>query len=370
MESKKISEISIIKTGKYDANHAVEDGQYKFFTCGINQLQSNTYSFDGELILLPGNGANLGEVFYHKGKAEAYQRTYVLSEIKCNVRFMYYFLKHKWYRHVKRREVGSATNYMKYNDIADLKIPLPPLPMQKKIVRVLDKARELIDLRGEQIRLLDELVQSVFYDMFGDPVGNPMGWEVRKLEEITTKITDGVHSKPDYTGEGVPFISVKDIGTGSLIFDDCKFISPDSHEKYIKRCKPEKGDILYTKVGARYGIPAIVDSDKEFSLYVSVALIKPRLEIIKSVYLREVMKIPFVYRQAVRSIKGIGVPDLHLKEIKKFLIPVPTIEEQNNFIRKIQKIEAQKSLMQQSLDEMKNNYNSLMQRAFKGELFS
>jgi len=281
-------------------------------------------------------------------------------------KFLYYFCIQ--YNFEALNTTVTIPSLTKAN-LKKITIPLPPLPVQKKIVQVLDKAQQLIDLRENQIQLLDDLVQSVFYEMFGDPVTNPKGWDVKKLCEITNKITDGVHSKPEYTENGVPFISVKDIGTGYLVVNNCKYISQKAHETYIKRCKPEVGDLLYTKVGARYGIPAVVNTDIEFSLYVSVALIKPLKNYLNSIYLREIMRNPYVYRQAVNSIKGIGVPDLHLIEIKKFNIVLPPLALQNEFAEKVQKIEAQKVLMQQSLVEMKNNYNSLMQRAFRGDLF-
>ena len=89
----KLSEILKVKTGKYDANHEDKNGEYDFFTCALKPSKANTFSFDDEVIILPGNGANVGEVIYHNGKLEAYQRTYVLHEIKCNVKYLYYILK-------------------------------------------------------------------------------------------------------------------------------------------------------------------------------------------------------------------------------------------------------------------------------------
>ena len=93
MEKVEAGTILKVKTGKYDANHAKENGNYQFFTCALVPFWTDTYSFDDEVIILPGNGANVGEVLYYKGKLEAYQRTYVLHEIKCNVKYLYYILK-------------------------------------------------------------------------------------------------------------------------------------------------------------------------------------------------------------------------------------------------------------------------------------
>ncbi len=250
----------------------------------------------------------------------------------------------------------------------ELNIPVPPLTEQKRIAAILDKADAIRRKRTETIHLLNEFQKSLFLDMFGDPVKNEKGWDIKKLEEITTKITDGVHQKPNYTENGTPFISVRNITNGYLDFDDCKFISNSDHEKFTKRCKPEKNDILYTKVGATYGRPAIVDTDREFSIYVSVALIKPDKNKIDPLFLKEVLGNPAIKNQADQAIKGVGVPDLHLIEIKKFLIPCPPRDIQRKFVEISQKIQKQKDNVSKILDTKNNLFQSLTHRAFKGEL--
>ena len=259
---------------------------------------------------------------------------------------------------------------IKLNDyLNNTEITIPNLEVQNRIAEVLNKTQELIDKRKEQIESLDELVKSKFIEMFGELKTNKNKFRIVELESLTTKITDGVHSKPEYMPEGVEFISVKDINKGNLDFSECKYISREAHESYIKRCKPEKGDILYTKVGATYGIPAIVDTDKEFSLYVSVALIKLKKGIVNPIYIKEALRSVDVKRQADRQVKGIGVPDLHLVGIKKFNIFNPPIELQNQFADFVKQVDKLKFEMEKSLKELEDNFNSLMQKAFRGELF-
>ena len=263
---------------------------------------------------------------------------------------------------------GAGLKHISKDYLANIQIPLPPLPTQQKIASILDAADTLRQKDKALLAKYDELTQSLFLDMFGDPVSNPKGCKIVTLDDITTKITDGVHAKPEYTETGIPFISVKDITTGVLKFEKCKFISKEAHEKYFKRCNPEHLDILYTKVGATYGRPAIVDIKGEFSLYVSVALIKPKKEIINPYFLKEVMGNPVIKRQADKSIKGIGVPDLHLNMIKKFLLPLPPMETQKLFSERVAIIEQQKAIAQASLEKSEELFNSLLQKAFKGEL--
>ena len=176
--------------------------------------------------------------------------------------------------------------------------------------------------------------------MFGDI--NNTKYKVMKLENITNLITDGEHKKPNYTDKGKPFISVVNITTGELKFDNCKFVSDEDTIKFQKKCNPKKDDILYTKVGATYGRSAIVNTDKDFSLYVSVCLIKPKKELINPIFLNYTMRQPYVKIQADKCIKGIGVPDLHLIEIKNFNIIVPPLDLQNKFAEFVKQVDKQK----------------------------
>ena len=169
-----------------------------------------------------------------------------------------------------------------------------------------------------------------------------MGWKKHTLEELSIKITDGVHKKPNYTTVGRPFVSVTNINRGVIDFTDCKYVSEEDYQKMIKTTFPEKGDVLYTKVGATYGIPAYIDTDVAFGLYVSVCLIKPNHDKIDARFLTESMRLDYVKKQADDRIKGIGVPDLHLKEIKEFWIVCPPRELQTQYVKFIEQTDKSK----------------------------
>ena len=269
-------------------------------------------------------------------------------------------------RHIKPNTLVKDEAYpsISLQDISNIQIPLPPLEEQKHIANVLDKCTVLIAKYKKMLAKYDTLIKSRFIEMFGDPVQNPMGWEVKKLGDICTKISDGVHAKPEYTATGKPFISVVNINSGKLLFDDCKYVSEEAYEKMIKSTHPEKGDVLYTKVGATYGIPALVDTDRAFCLYVSVALLKPKSEIVNSQFLTTSMAQPYIKNQADKRIKGIGVPDLHLNQIREFEVLVPPLELQNQFNSFVQQIDKSKFAVQKSLEKTETLYKSLMQEYF------
>jgi type I restriction enzyme S subunit len=323
-------------------------------------------------ILIALSGATTGKYGYYEYDFPSLlnQRVGLLKSGSSNELYDKYFY---YYLNILKGEIlrkagGAAQPNISTNAIGNLQIPLPPLPTQKKIAAILDAADSYRQQTKKLIEKYDQLAQALFIDMFGDPVRNEKGWKVVKLEDVTTRITDGVHAKPNYKENGVPFISVKDITTGILKFDNCKFISKSDHDKFTKRCSPEYLDILYTKVGATYGRPAIIDTKNEFSIYVSVALIKPDHSKINAYFLKDALANPAVKRQADKSIKGIGVPDLHLNMIKQFLIPLPSLSTQKEFAEKIEAIEAQKQQAQSALQHAETLFQSLLQRAFNGKL--
>ena len=188
--------------------------------------------------------------------------------------------------------------------------------------------------------------------MFGDGV-DPNLFPIVKLSDIAEKISDGVHAKPEYTPTGKPFLSVVNIVKGFVDFSDCKYVSEDAYQKMIRSTHPQRGDVLYTKVGATYGVPAYVDSDRDFCLYVSVCLIKPNHSKVNSRFLAFSMKMPYVKRQADARIKGIGVPDLHLNQIRNFDIILPSFEKQNEFVAFIEQLDKSKVVVQNGREHLK-----------------
>jgi type I restriction enzyme, S subunit len=278
-----------------------------------------------------------------------------------------------WWLRLNRTYLENLGNGATFKEVSKtvvsaIEIPLPPLAEQRKIAAILDQAEALRAKRRASLTELDTLTSSLFLEMFGDPSRRPNGIKVLPLSDITTKITDGVHLKPNYTEGGVPFISVKDVTSGVLRFDDCKFISREDHLRFTKRCKAERNDILYTKVGATYGRSALVDTDREFSIYVSVCLIKPNRDLVEPIFLNTAMSTAAIKSQADRRIKGIGVPDLHLDQIQNFLIPLPPLEKQRGFVGHVLAIERMKIAQRQSLSRLDDLFAAIQQRAFRGEL--
>jgi type I restriction enzyme S subunit len=134
-----LNSICDIGTGKWDANHSVINGKFRFYTCAFEHLYCDTKRFKGECLILPGNGANVGEVFYYNSDFDAYQRTYVISNILINSKYLYYHLLCFWRHRNSDKQFGSATNYIRIGNFNNYIVDSPPLPEQKAIVAKIEQ---------------------------------------------------------------------------------------------------------------------------------------------------------------------------------------------------------------------------------------
>ena len=196
-------------------------------------------------------------------------------------------------------------------------------------------------------------------------------WELVKLSELCTRISDGVHFKPEYLDEGIPFISVKDIYNDNINFDNCKYISIDTHKELIKRCYPEKDDVLITKSGT-IGRMALVPEKPEFSLFVSVALIKNIKQVIDSKFLKFCLENFLNHINVASDIKGGLLKNFHLEDIRQTIIPKILISEQHAIVSKIEELfsELDKGIaeLKTAQQQLKTYRQSVLKSAFEGKL--
>ncbi len=186
------------------------------------------------------------------------------------------------------------------------------------------------------------------------------------MDSICELITDGTHYTPTYSDTGVIFLSSRNVTSGYITWDDVKFIPESLHTELHRRVAPRINDILLAKNGTT-GIAAIVDRDCDFDIYVSLALLRPSDRVLP-IFLQQAVDSPACIRQFNSSLKGIGVPNLHLKEIRKTKIPVPPIALQREFARRVTAVETLKTAHRASLAELDELFSSLQHLAFRGEL--
>ena len=176
--------------------------------------------------------------------------------------------------------------------------------------------------------------------------------EIQKLKDIClTEITDGTHQTPTYSEYGYIFLSSKNVTTQKIDWDNVMFIPEKLHEELYKRVAPQIDDILLAKNGTT-GVAAIVDRDIVFDIYVSLALIRPNTEIVMPRYLLYAINNPVVKGYFDSSLKGIGVPNLHLKNIRETPIKIYDLETQKAIVEKLDKVCELISLRKHQLEKL------------------
>jgi type I restriction enzyme S subunit len=270
-------------------------------------------------------------------------------------------------QHYLRFAGGGVQINLSKEDLLSLEIPLPPLEEQRRIAAILDKADGVRRKRKEAIRLTEELLKSTFLEMFGDPVTNPKGWEICELQNVCNRVTDGTHQPPNWADEGIPFLFVSNIVNGEIDFKVSKHITEESWFELTSRCPIEINDILYTTVGS-YGNAALVRTKNRFCFQRHIAHIKPDSRSIEPEFLLGMMQSDWIRQQADKQARGVAQKTLNLRELKKFTIFTPPIEEQKKYVKLRQGVEKQLSYYRSALEQSENLFNSLLQRAFRGEL--
>jgi type I restriction enzyme, S subunit len=199
----------------------------------------------------------------------------------------------------------------------------------------------------------------------------PPNWRWVSLDRLALLVVDGTHFTPTYVADGVPFVSVKDIRGEAIHLDNCKYISAAEHKELSKRCHAQKGDLLVTKSGT-IGRVAIVGDEGEFSLFVSVALVKPVRDLVSTAYLSLAFRAWLNSIDIASEITGTGVKNLHIRDLRRVPIALPTLEEQHQIVHRVDQIVKQESRLKRRYETIASSIETLtpsvLAKAFRGEL--
>ena len=370
IDFKKLGDYVKIKTGKLDANASSEDGEYPFFTCSIEPLKISSYSYDCECCLVAGNGDL--NVKYYNGKFDAYQRTYIIESLdkeKLDVMYLYFFLS-SYIEVLRKQSIGGVIKYIKLGNLTDALIPIPELSKQKEICQNLIKAKKILSSNENLLSKYDTLIKSRFIEMFGDPVQNPMRWEVYTVEECATKEPNSLKAGPFGSSLKKEFY----VETGYKIYGQEQVISGDANfgDYYIdekkfnelKSCEVKANDVLISLVGT-YGKLLIIP--QEFQK----GIINPRLlkitfdkSKIDTVFFKYFFASDSLQKKLTDNTHGGTMGILNLGIVRKIKIPVPPISLQNDFKTFVHQIDKSKFAVQKSLEKAETLYKSLMQAYF------
>ena len=276
-QNKQLGTLCSIKTGKKDVNEGSQNGAYPFFTCSRDVHASDSYSFDTEAILIAGNGA-VGETKLYRGKFEAYQRTYVLDGFEEDLDFIFYVLKGSLAEALSKVVSGSTMPYIRKGDLERFPIPLPPLPEQKKIARILSTVQRAIEAQERIIQTTTELKKTLMHKLFTEGLHNepqkqteigpvPESWEVVELE-TTGDVIYGIQAAvaSNLAPVGTPILTNKNITLdGGFDLEKLNYFELTS-KRHIATIL-QKGDLLFNWwSGSKYhvGKTACFDLDGEW----------------------------------------------------------------------------------------------------------
>ena len=314
-------------------------------------------------------GATIGKVGFAGTELVTNQQmnSLVFDESKVFPRYAFYYCQtiEKLIRHQ-----GSSTTLpiLPKGRFQELEIPLPPLEEQKRIAAILDNADRIRRKRQEAIRLTEELGRSIFLDMFGDPVTNPKGWEVVKLENLLDFMTSGSRGWAKYyTEKGKIFLRIQNVKNGQLILEDVAFVDPPNNAEGM-RTRVKEGDVLVS-ITADLGRTAVIPKNME-EAYINQHLVILRLkqDRLSPTYLSSFISSEGGQRQFSKLDREGVKSGLNFSDLKGLSIVFPPMKEQRKY-EKIYTIQLnQLSNQKRALEESENLFNSLLQRAFRGEL--
>lgn len=374
-----------VKTGELN-NGFLFDTEEKITPEAIKKSSAKLFPINSVLIAM--YGATIGKVAILGIEATTNQACACgIANNSLNYKYLFYYAISQQDSFVKAGKGGAQPN-ISQEIIKSHPFPLPPLPEQQRIVDRIESLFEKLDqakgLIQDALDSFENRKAAILHKAFSGELTkkwreeNCVGmesWNRYMLKDVCIlPITDGTHQTPTYCTKeegGVPFISAKDVTSGKINWEKIKYITPELHVKLYERVAPQRDDVLLAKNGTT-GIAAMVETDMVFDIYVTLALLRPRNEVIMPKYLLRVVNSPNVKRQFDEHLTGIGVPNLHLKDIRVVEIDVPLINEQVEIVNIIDDFieneQQAKELLKETYMKIDSMKKSILARAFRGEL--
>ncbi len=310
--------------------------------------------------IIVGRKGSVGKINLSEKSCFPIDTTYYIDETKkpCDLKWLYYILKTL---NLESLNHAAAVPGLNRNDVYSIKVSFPPLPIQKKIVSILEKAESLKQKREEADKKTKEYLQSVFVEMF-----YKKGFEEKVLDEITQFI-DYRGKTPTKTENGVPLLTAKNVKIGYISNEPREFIAEKDYIPWMRRGFPKEGDILFTTEAPLGNVARLGKFDK-IALAQRIITFQCSKELNSYYLLYALLSEKVKNRIGIQS-TGSTVTGIRSKELKKIKIPLPPLHLQQKFAKIVEKVEKLKEKQKQSKEKIDNLFNSLMQKAFKGEIY-
>jgi len=368
-EQRKLGELAFITTGKLDANAAKKDGEYNFFTCGKEILKTNSYAFDGEAILINGNG-DLGYTRKYVGKFNAYQRTYVLQGFVMDYEYIEHAIHKFLPDRIKNESIGGAMPYIKIDSLMNLELPIPVVQEAVAVTRFLNELDSLLSLHQRKLEKLKILKKAMLEKMFpknGAKVpeirfsGFTDDWEQRKLEEVASETRGGGTPKTSnetYWNGDIPWIQSSDLKEDELFeVKPRKYVSKIGLNKSATQLVEANSIAVVTRVGV--GKLALMPHSYATSQdFVSLS----RLQV--APYFA-VYSIHHMLQEELEVVQGTSIKGMTKEDLlsKSLLIPVD-MGEQTQLGGLFYKLDSLISLHQRKLEKLRQIKKSMLERMF------
>ncbi len=327
------------------------------------------YTHELPTLMITCRGATCGNVHISEPESYINGNAMALDELDCekvDIRYLYYYLLGRGFNDVIS---GSAQPQITGQGLTKVEIPLPPLPEQRRIAAILDKADAIRRKRQQAIQLADDFLRAVFLDMFGDPVTNPRGWEVRPLIELIDPdrpITYGILMPGDDVEGGVPYVRVLDMKDGVILVDQVRRTTIEIAQQY-RRSSLKAGDVLMS-IRGHVGRLAVVPKDLEGANITQDTARFATNSSCSSLYLFACLNSRRMQQEMQRFVKGAAVKGINLSDVKGLKIPIPPIALQKKMERNVELITEALILMERSSEWSSDGFESISQKAFSGQL--
>jgi type I restriction enzyme S subunit len=296
-----------------------------------------------------------------------------VNDVKLDGRFLDYFVRTPFFR--DQVSARGSTNYaaIRPHHVLRYQIPLPLLSEQRRIVvRIEELAAKINEARSLRQQVTEAGVPALRNAIVSRVFDSK--WPHVRLEDVCSLITDGTHQTPRYVDDGFMFLSAQNVKPFRFMPEVHRKVSAEDYRACVIRAKPQKGDVLMTRVGAMIGEAAIIDRDLDFAFYVSLAILRPLTAKIMPEFLVHWLNSPKGIEQSRRQTlgKGHSQGNLNLKLLRQFDVPLPSLSEQHSIVSELDELQEQvdtmKRLQGETTAELDALLPSILDKAFRGDL--
>ncbi|MBG9566162.1 restriction endonuclease subunit S [Paenibacillus cisolokensis] len=334
----------------------------------VNRIDNGVYVTSND-VLIAWDGANAGTIGYNL--TGIIGSTLAVLRPRDSNNYIPYIAKFLRSKSLFLREncTGATIPHIQKKVLEDIEVPLPSFEQQKEIAYILDKAEAIIDKRKQAIAKLDELVQAVFLDMFGDPATNQKGYPKGTIKDLIIEANYGTSKKANEGTGQFPYLRMNNITyQGYMDYSNLKYIDLDDkeQEKYLV----QKGDLLFNRTNSKelVGKTAVFDSDEKMAIAGYIVRVRTN-DIGNPYFISGYLNSKHGKKVLQEMCKNIiGMANINAQELQNIAILIPPRELQDSYERKFKAILEEKKKHLAQLQQLETNFQALLQKAFKGEL--